>query len=416
MPAHIEAEFERPAHPFAFTILLLPFGMASGYVTVALAYLLTQAGLSVERVAGLAALELLPQTWKVLWAPLVDTTLSARRWYLISTIVTGLSVLAMALVAAPQKFLWLLYVLVLVSSIASSFSAISTESLMAHNTADHQRGRAGGWSQAGNLGGAGLGGGLALWMSEHTNSWGGGALLAVLCLACPLALRYCKDSERSHTASAGYSRALLAVGRDVWSIARTRVGFLTLLLFLLPISTGAASNLWAAVAGEWHAGFDTVALVNGVLGGLISMVGCIAGGYATDVIDRKSSYALFGIMQALCVAAMALSARTPAYFVLFTCTYAFITGCIWGAFSAVTLETIGRHSAATNYNLLACCSNIPITYMIIIDGQAYGRWGSSGMLYTEAVLAVCAVLVFAATSLATRTRAVPAVIPPISPA
>ena len=162
MPAHIEAEFERPAHPFAFTILLLPFGMASGYVTVTLAYLLTQAGLSVERVAGLAALALLPQTWKVLWAPLVDTTLSARRWYLMSTVVTGLSVLAMALLAAPQKFLWLLDALVLISSIASSFSAISTESLMAHNTADHQRGRTGGWSQAGNLGGAGLGGGLAV--------------------------------------------------------------------------------------------------------------------------------------------------------------------------------------------------------------------------------------------------------------
>jgi hypothetical protein len=38
------------------------------------------------------------------------------------------------------------------------------------------------------------------------------------------------------------------------------------------------------------------------------------------------------------------------------------------------------------------------------------------MLYTEAVLAVCAAVVFAATSLATRTRAVPAVISPISPA
>ena len=65
-------------HPAVFIFLFLPFGAIPGYVTVTLAYLLAQAGMSVEAVAGLTALAVLPHTWKVLWAPVVDTTLSAR--------------------------------------------------------------------------------------------------------------------------------------------------------------------------------------------------------------------------------------------------------------------------------------------------------------------------------------------------
>jgi MFS transporter, PAT family, beta-lactamase induction signal transducer AmpG len=381
--------------------------MASGYVSVTLVYLLTHAGLSIEPVAGLVALQYLPQTWKVLWAPLIDTTLSARHWYLISVLVTGLAFLTMALVPPTHQFLWLFDVLVLVSSITSTFSSMATEMLMAYNTPDHQRGRAGGWSQAGGLGGGGLGGGLALWMSQHATSWSGGLLLAAICPLCALALRYFKEPERAHSTYRHYGQTLLGVGRDVWTIARTRVGFLALLLFVLPIGTAAAGNLWPAVADDWHAGADTVALVNGLLAGLIAMAGCLAGGYTCDFMDRKSAYALFGIAQALCAVAMALGTRTPVAFVVYTSIYSFLGGCIWAAFSAATLEAIGRSSAATKYNLMACFANVPITYMTVVDGHAQGRWGSNGMLYTEALLCAGAVIVFSVTVLATRRRAAP---------
>jgi MFS transporter, PAT family, beta-lactamase induction signal transducer AmpG len=410
MPALAELDPQRPVHPFAYTILYVPYGMASGYVSVTLVYLLTQAGLSIEVVAGLVALQYLPQTWKVLWAPLIDTTLSTRQWYLISALLTGLAFLLMALVPPTRQFMWLFDVLVLVSSITSTFSSMATEMLMACNTPDNQRGRAGGWSQAGGLGGGGLGGGLALWMSQHAAAWSGGLLLALICPLCALALRYFKESERTPSSYRHYGQTLLGVGRDVWTIARTRIGFLALLLFVLPVGTAAASNLWPALAEDWHAGADTVALVNGALAGLIAMAGCLAGGYVCDLMDRKSAYALFGIAQALCAVAMALGSRTPAAFVLYTSIYAFLGGCLWAAFSAATLEAIGRSSAATKYNLMACFANVPITYMTVVDGHAQARFGSNGMLYTEAVLAAGAVMVFSAVVLSTRRRATPVAI------
>ncbi len=402
MPAHV-AEPERHAHPVLFLILYLPFGISGGYVIVTLAYLLTQAGVSVIAVAGLIALMLFPQTWKVLWAPVVDTTLTAKRWYVISTIGIGLFLLGTAFVPAQESWMWLLDVLVLLASITSTVSAMATESLMAHGTSDRQKGRAGGWSQAGNLGGSGLGGGAGLWMAQHVAPWSAGVALGIFCLLCCAALLFLVEQPRA-TIAARYVDSIVSIGKDVWEVARSRAGYLTLILFFLPIGTGAASNLWAAVAGDWRATADTVALVNGLLGGFISMAGCIVAGYLCDVMDRKTGYAAFSILMAAVAVGMAIAPRTPEMFVVFTCTYAFVTGFCYAAFTAVTLETIGKGAAATKYNLLACLSNMPITYMTLIEGHAHKRWGSGGMLLTEAALGVAAIVLFGAIALATRRR------------
>ena len=58
----------RRTHPFVFLVLILPFGVMSGYLTVAVAYLLTRAGVSVEQIAELIAVSFIPQTWKFLWS------------------------------------------------------------------------------------------------------------------------------------------------------------------------------------------------------------------------------------------------------------------------------------------------------------------------------------------------------------
>jgi predicted MFS family arabinose efflux permease len=283
---------------------------------------------------------------------------------------------------------------------------MSVERLMAYATPEQKKGRAGGWAQAGNLGGFGLGGGAGLYMAEHFAPWSAGASLGVFALLCCLALLILEEpptpAEKLH-----YGKSLVNVGKDVWSIAYSRVGFLTLLLFALPIGTGAASGLWSAVAGDWRADADTVALVNGLLGGLVAIPGSLIGGYLSDTMDRKTSYAVFGVALAAWTVAMAVTPRSPEMFVLFTMGYSFLTGFTFAAFTAVTLETIGQGAAATKYNLLACVANVPIAYLTYLNGVAHKQWGSTGMLWFEASLGVAAVVVFVLVALATRRRSGP---------
>jgi hypothetical protein len=68
-----------PDAPVVYLVLILPFGVMSGYLTVAVAYQLAHAGVSVEAIASLVAASYIPHTWKFLWAPIADTTLKRRR-------------------------------------------------------------------------------------------------------------------------------------------------------------------------------------------------------------------------------------------------------------------------------------------------------------------------------------------------
>src|SRR4030095_6985085 len=108
---------------------------------------------AVDQSAALAPLSYLPHSWKFLWAPLADTTLSRKTWYVLSAIVSAFGIYATGAVSATAASIPLLTAVVLISNVAVTFLAMSTESLMAYGSAEDAKGRAGGWFQAGNLGG-----------------------------------------------------------------------------------------------------------------------------------------------------------------------------------------------------------------------------------------------------------------------
>jgi PAT family beta-lactamase induction signal transducer AmpG len=175
---------------------------------------------------------------------------------------------------------------------------------------------------------------------------------------------------------------------------RSRSGILVIILMLLPIGTGAASNLWSAVADDWRTNSDTVALINGAVAGLISIPGCLIGGWLCDRIDRKLAYCVFGLFVAAAVALMALAPRTPAMFITFVLLYSALTGACYTAYSAVVLEAIGQGAAATKFNFMASVSNMPIGVFIALEGQWHDRGGASLMLYGEGAAALASVLFF----------------------
>ena len=375
-------------------VLILPFGAMSGYLTVTIAYLLAHAGVSVEKVAALIAFSFLPHTWKFAWAPIADTTLSRKGWYVIAAVLSGAGIWATGAMPATPAGLATLSVVVLVSNVAVTFLGMSVESLMAYDTPPEEKGRAAGWFQAGNLGGSGIGGGAGLWLAQTLPApWMAGAILGGACVLCCAALLVVPEPVASHR-EGGLGRALVNVGRDLWGVAKARIGFLALFLCFLPIGSGAASQLWSAVASDWHASAETVALVTGTLGGVVSAVGCVLGGWICDRMHRQWAYAAYGVLQALCAIAMALAPRTEPNYVTFTMIYALITGLTYAGFSAFVLEAMGTGAAATKYNVFASLSNTPIAYMTSIDGRAHTRYGPAGMLYTEAAFGFFGLLLF----------------------
>jgi PAT family beta-lactamase induction signal transducer AmpG len=319
--------------------------------------------------------------------------------------VSALGIFAIGVVPATLRSLPLLYFVVVASNFAVTFVGMTTMSLMAYDTPPESKGRASGWSQAGNLGGSGLGGGAGLWKAQHLPAaWIAGAIIALFSLACCAALLFIREPPPLPRGR-HYGQDLAHVARDFWIVAKSRAGALALLVSCLPLGTGAASNLWSAVAGDWRASAGTVALVTGALSGLITAAGCFIGGWASDRMDRKAAYVIYGVLMALCAAAMAAAPRSESMYVVFTCAYALLTGLCYAGFAALTLEAIGQGAAATKYEIFASLSNLPIAYMTVVDGWTQTRWSSGHMLVAEALIACLAAGLFVAVSAMTRPRA-----------
>jgi MFS family permease len=384
----------KPVHPFLFTILIIPMGVCTGYVTVTLGFLLSQAGVSVEKIAALVGASMLPHILKFTWAPLVDTTFSFKKWYCFASVVSSVGIIATGILPLNESSLPHLMIFVFLSNLAVTFLCMATEGLMAYDVPAALKGRAGGFFQAGNLGGAGLGGGLGLILAQRSAApWMVGAALGALCLACSLALFFFKDPEitiREEKIGKTYRNLF----KDVWETLKTKSGLLALLLCFLTLGTGAAGNLWSSIAKDWFAGADTVALVTGVAGGLLSAVGCVLGGWICDRMNSRNAYLLFGLINAAIAVGMGYAPRTEEMFIGWTSIYALANGLCYAGFTAFALEAIGKGAAATKYNIFAALSNSPIYLMTYIVGVAYTHFGARGMLNTEAIFAVVAVVFF----------------------
>lgn len=135
-------------------------------------------------------------------------------------------------------------------------------------------------------------------------------------------------------------------------------------------------------------------MVTGVVGGLLSALGCLIGGWICDQMNRRNAYLLFGFIGAVTAVGMAYSPRTEIMFILWTSFYAITMGLSYAGFTAFTLEVIGKGAAASKYNIFAALSNAPIYFMTYIVGVAYLRGGATFMLNTEATFAVGAIVVF----------------------
>jgi MFS family permease len=403
MSADITAEKSR-VHPSLFFLLYLPYGMSGSYPTVTLAFLLKQGHVSVLAIAAMGTISLLPQTWKALWAPLIDSTLTYKSWYLISAVLSAVGMAATGFIPADNASVVLIYWLVLGFSLASTLISMTTDGLIAHAVPPEKKGVAAGWAQAGNLGGGSIGGGLALYLAVHAHAnWIGGVTMMVFSLVSCVGLFFIAEPEHTHRAEK-IVVTMLNIVKDVWSMAKSRLGYLAMVLLLLPAGTGSAANLWSAVADNWQASADIVALVTGVLGGIVSLVGALLAGRILDLFDRKGGYIAGAIGMALCAIAMAAAPRTPAMFVVFTLFYALFNGYMYAAYSAVMLEAIGRGAAATKSPLFGSLTNMPLALMTYVDGLAQTKWGSGGMLLTEAIVGIAVMGVFVAFAAATRPR------------
>jgi MFS transporter, PAT family, beta-lactamase induction signal transducer AmpG len=386
--------------------LNFPFGATSGFVSVMLAALLRGQGLKDDAIASIVAFNLLPHTWKFLWAPIADSTLTRKRWYLLGNGASCVTILALAFIPVTKGNVGIIDVLVIVNSLAITLVGMSVEGLMAHATVPEERGRAAGWFQAGNLGGGGIGGWLGLIVAKHASTQVAFIVIAVVLGACTLALPLVPEAprilEEAGTAARSVGDKLQWLGRKLWEVLKelgrmlgSRRGIVAVMLCFMPIGSAAASGIFAGdTAKVWGASDDLIAWTTGLWGGVAGAIGCFVGGYGSDKLGRRLAYALAGVLMAMIAVAMAVMPKDPTNYAIWSLTYSFGAGVAYGTFTGFVLEVIGKGAAATKYNALASLSNIPITYMTKVDGWASTKYGPLKMLLVDAGSEIAGIVLF----------------------
>lgn len=383
---------DRSPHPALFFGLILPYGASFGYVSVAFPYIATHTGgLNAEQAGALVAAAFGPHAVKFLWAPVVDTTLTKKAWYLIALALVIAGTIASASIPIDVARLPLLTTVIVASQVGLTLINMAVESFLAHSVPATEKGRASGWYQAGMGVGTGCGGGAALWLSQHLPSgWMVGAVVGGAMLLCALPLLWLREPP-----AMGHRlvEAMRALGRDLKTIALSRRGALGILVCLSPVGAGAASNYFGPNADAWHASAEVVALVTGVLGGVAIAMGAVAGGWLSDRTGRLWGYAIGGGLTALTGLIMAVGPHRPWAYVVFTLAYGFFNGVACAGFTGLVLETIGGGAVATKYNIFASIANLAISYTTRLDGRAQGAWGAEGMFYTDTALTFAGIAV-----------------------
>jgi predicted MFS family arabinose efflux permease len=148
------------------------------------------------------------------------------------------------------------------------------------------------------------------------------------------------------------------------------------------------------VAGDWRASANLVALVTGMLGGLVAVPGCIAGGYLCARFPPRIMLMTSGLACALGEASMALAPHTPALFAGFVLVNNLLLGVAWACVSGVVFEALPSVGAATVGSVLVSASNVPTVAMTALVGLVQTRQGSTAMLLAEAALAALAVAAY----------------------
>ena len=387
----------RAPHPFVYSILYLPFGALGGFVGVPLTYLATKHGISIGDASLLIGAQLLSQWLKWLWAPIVDVTWNPKRWYLFSTLCSALGVFGMAVIPLSNETLWMLLAVIAFASLVNSIVGMSIEAIMAEVTPAGEQGRVGAWFQAGNLGGAGFGGGLGLTLLTNLEApWMAGAIMGLTFAACCLVLPFVPDVQGHKVAGGTVLDSVKGVVGQLMETLRSRGGKLAAVLCFVPVSTGAAQGVLtqSAVAAYWGATETQVTWVQGYSSGAVTVVGCFVGGWLCDQFHPRKAYAGIGVLMALVVGLMGVLPATVTMYVAGNLAYAFTLGMAYAAFTALVLDAMGPGAGATKYNIFASLSNFPLWWLGLLLGQVAEMAGSPAMLFAEGLLGLLGVGLF----------------------
>jgi MFS transporter, PAT family, beta-lactamase induction signal transducer AmpG len=382
----------------------LPVGIGGAVGLVTTPQILAAQHTPEPMIANVTATMLVSVFTAFLFAPALDWRLSRKTYAIILAVLSGL----LAFVALLDTHdLVIFAVLLLAMGLANNLNNAAVGGWLSGLTTEEEKDRLGAWMTIANVVGVGATSAVAIFLLRHLPPVVGPAAIGLLLLI-PIPIYLALPATPADPALGHESFARFA--RDVTSLFRqARVRWLIFFL-ILPAANFALSNTLPSLGADYGA---SEAFVGVVCGAGVAVAGVLGGLVVPPLAVRWPAEKLFpivGVVGAVFSLSLILAPRTPIWFAiadfgqngLWTASYSLI--------AVIALRANGENNplAATQFALLSAASGVPLTYMQIIDGHAYGAGGLAASYVADAGLSLLACAALAMLLAARKIQVSPA--------
>jgi PAT family beta-lactamase induction signal transducer AmpG len=376
---------EAPERPWVFGLLIAPMAVfVNGIIVGALSLLLRQRGISSARQGEIISLLTIPTFIYFLWSPITDFWIRRRNWLIIG----ALAAAAMTVVAfhRPNLSSRSAVICLFLAACSAQLIVSSCGGMMGALHSEATRRRASSFYQSGSLAFGALAIFILASLSDRytpgTLGWIAAALIAIPALFALAAPR--QPFVQTHGLDETLSR--------IWSEFKTT--FITwralpyTLLMTFPMGSGAAIGLLPGLATDYGISTQQVAWMNGIAGALLTAAGAMSVALIPARIRASVAYLIVCLINTLPLIILWLGPLRPSTYFIGATLYLFTIGAAYALFTAVVLEFLGvsGKTGSGRYSIINSLGNIPVAYMIYLDGQGAGHFGPRGLPATEAVL------------------------------
>jgi len=376
------------------------FGMYGGIIVISVPQLLSARHVPEATIAAMTAAMISPAFWTFLASPVLDVRFS-RRGYSIGTAALAAALLVLALLNLDH-LAWVEALLVAGFFCANLYQSALGGWLSSIITTEEEN-RLSVWVTIGNIG---AGGAMAATAGELVRNFS--PTMAALLLG---ALILLPTAVFPWMQAPGPDRRLARESfpqffGEVVSLLKRPPVLIAILLFIAPAATFSLTNFLSGLGDDFHASGHFVGLVGGtgvLLGGIS---GCLMFRLIDRLLPLRFLYLCVGVAGAIFTLGLILLPHSPTAFAV-----ALIGENVFQALAitvtvAIAFDTIGRSNplAATTYSLLISAANVPITYMLFVDGSGYARGGVAGSYVADAAVSLLACLLLAALLIAYTRR------------
>ncbi len=290
------------------TGLYLSQGLPFGFFTQSLPVMMRQQGYSLPDI-GMTSLLALPWGLKFLWAPLVDRFGSARfgrRRSFIVPLQLSTVLLLVGLAQIDPTRLDLFKAAILAVSFLSATQDIATDGLAVGLLREKERGLGNGLQVAAYRVGMIVGGGFLLVYLAQLGWAGAFYTMAGITLLCTIPVLLHKEEERGPEPG---SPDLLSI-RWYW---RPGLGRWVALLVMYKVGDALASAMVKPLLVDRGLDLEDVGYLSGMVGSVMGLTGALLGGLGARRFGRQQALLIFGVLQALSVAAYGWVAYESTY-------------------------------------------------------------------------------------------------------